>query len=287
MNGYDTSDDDHQPLLWLRGHAIFAAHFIVLVFVASMLISSIMMAAGASHLLAWASFDSEAVLRGQIWRLFTYGLVNPPQPGWGILNFAIDMFMIGWFGREVEKFFGRKTFIRFCGGLYFLSPLILTLVGLRWPTHLAGESGAFALFIAFATLFPGVMMMMLNVPIKWLAVILVSLYTVASLAYRDWIGLLLLWVTTAYAYAFVCYQQGRLTLPSLNFWPRKPKLRLLPDLKPTKTISIKVAKENSMAEMDELLDKIARSGMSSLTAKERTQLAKAREDLMQKKTERR
>jgi len=36
----------------------------------------------------------------------------------------------------------------------------------------------------------------------------------------------------------------------------------------------------SPAEMDRLLDKIAQSGMGSLTAKERAQLARAREDML-------
>ena len=286
MNGYDQSTDEHQPLIWVRGHAIYAAHCIVIVFVLSMLIASILMAVGQGHLLAWASFDSAAVLQGQAWRLLTYGLVNPPQPGWGTLSFALDMFMIVWFGRELEKFFGRRLFLRFYGGLYLLTPILFTLIGLRWPMHLAGESGAFALFIGFATLYPNVMMMMLNVPIKWVAAIMVSLYSVASLAYHDWVGLIALWATTTYAFSFVSFEQGRFTLPSFRFGQRQPKLRLLPDLKPAKTINVKVGKENSMVEMDALLDKIARSGLSSLTAKERAQLAKAREEMMQKKTDR-
>jgi hypothetical protein len=166
-----------------------------------------------------------------------------------------------------------------------LSPLLFTLIGLRWPMHLAGETGAFALFIAFTTLYPNIVMIF-NVLAKWVAVILISLYTLIALAYHDWVGLISLWMSTGYAYAFVSFEQGRLTLPAVNFWRRKPKLHLLPDLKPQKIINVKVEKEDSMAEMDALLDKIARSGMSSLTAKERTQLAKAREELMQKKPDR-
>jgi hypothetical protein len=54
-------------------------------------------------------------------------------------------------------------------------------------------------------------------------------------------------------------------------------LRVLPDLE--ERSGIKTAKENSMAEVDALLDKIAQSGISSLTAKERAKLDRAREDL--------
>jgi hypothetical protein len=41
-------------------------------------------------------------------------------------------------------------------------------------------------------------------------------------------------------------------------------------------------KEDAQAEMDALLDKIARSGLSSLSTKERAKLEKAREALMKK-----
>jgi hypothetical protein len=150
---------------------------------------------------------------------------------------------------------------------------------------LAGETGAFALFVAFATLYPDAMMMF-NILAKWAAVVLVSIFSLIYLANHNWVELISLWVTTTYAYGFVRYQQGHFKLPSFRFNQRKPKLRVLPDLKPDETISINLAKDDSMAEMDALLDKIAKSGMSSLTAKERSKLAKAREELMQKKSER-
>lgn len=280
MNGYDETNDDQQPLMWLRGYAVYAAHFVVLVFVVSMLATTIAMAVGLGGMLSWATFQSSEVIKGQVWRILTYGLVNPPS-----LNFAIDMAMIVWFGRELEKFFGRKIFISLYVGLYLLTPLLFTVLGLRWSMTLAGETGAFALFVAFATLYPDAMMMF-NILAKWAAVVLVSIFSLIYLANRSWIELISLWTTTAYAYGFVRFQQGRFTLPSFRFNQRKPKLRVLPDLRADETISINLAKDDTMTEMDALLDKIARSGMSSLTAKERAKLAKAREELMQKKSER-
>jgi Rhomboid family len=285
MNGYDTSDDDHQPMMWVRGHGIYAAHFIVLVFVASLLASGVLMAVNSGHLLNWLSFNSTDVLKGQVWRIFTYGLVNPPGQGYAILGFVIDMVMIVWFGRELEKFFGRRLFLTLYAGLYLLLPLLFTLMGVRWPMHLAGESGAFALFIAFATLYPNIMMMF-NILAKWVAIVLIAVYTLVAFAYHDWVGLISLWVTTSYAYGFVCFQQGRFTLPSFSLRRHKPKLRVLPDLKSDETIRINARKEESVAEMDTLLDKIAKSGLSSLSKTERAQLAKAREEMMQKKAER-
>lgn len=280
MNGYDDTRDDQQPLMWLRGYAVYAAHFIVLVFVASMIATTVVMAANFSGVLSWATFQSAEVLKGQVWRILTYGLVNPPS-----FNFAIDMVMIVWFGRELEKFFGRKVFLSLYVSLYLLTPLLFTLLGLRWSMGFAGETGAFALFIAFATLYPDAMMMF-NILAKWAAMVLVGIFSLIYLANHNWVELISLWVTTTYAYGFVRYQQGHFTLPSFRLNQRKPKLRVLPDLKPTETLSINLAKDDSMVEMDALLDKIAKTGMSSLTAKERAKLAKAREEMMQKKSER-
>lgn len=266
--------------MWVSGHPIYAAYFIVLLFVLSLIATTILLAGNFQQILVWLSFSSVGMLKGEIWRLFTYGLVNPPS-----IQFAINMLLMAWFGREVEKFFGRNLFLGLCAALYFLPPVFFTLLGIWWPTYFAGESIALAIFVAFATLYPNVVLNCFILA-KWAAVIFVGIFALVDLAYHDWVGLISLGMRTAFAYSFVCYQQGRFTLPSLRFWRRKPRLRLLPDLPPTRTISLKAVKENSMAEMDALLDKIARSGMSSLTAKERTQLAKSREELMQKKTDR-
>lgn len=280
MNGYNDTDNDHQPVMWLRGYPLYAAHFIVFVFVSSMLVTTAFLAFNLGHLLDWAIFHSDEVLKGQVWRVLTYGLVNPPS-----LIFAVDMFVIAWFGRELEKFFGRRIFVRFYLGLYLLAPLLFTLVGLRWQMSLSGEIGGFALFIAFATLYPEVAMMF-NILAKWLAVILVGILTLVAVAYHDWPRLITLWAATGYAYLFVRVEQGRIALPSFKLRSRKPKLRVLPDLRADETININLAKDDTVTEMDALLDKIAKSGMSSLTAKERAQLAKAREEMMQKKSAR-
>ena len=216
--------------------------------------------------------------QGEAWRIFTYGLVNPPS-----LWFAIEMLMIVWFGREVEKFLGRGTFFGLYAGLYLVPPILFTLIG-RWqPTHLAGESSGFALFVAFATLFPNALMLF-NLLAKWVALVLVALYSLIALSHRDGIGLLSLWSSAGFAYAFIRYQQGLFTLPRLPTLRRRPKLRVLPDLKPGRTTSVGGAKTSTMAEVDALLDKIAQSGYSSLTPKERARLDAARDELKRKES---
>jgi hypothetical protein len=164
-----------------------------------------------------------------------------------------------------------------------LTPLLFTIIGLWLPMGLSGVTGAFALFIAFATLYPNAAFF-LNLQAKWLAVILVALYTLIALSNRDLAGLISLWVSVGFAFGFVRYEQGRFTLPKFNLWSRKPKLRVLPDLPPQeKPAHAQKAQNKSMAEIDALLDKIARSGLNSLTAKERARLEQSRAELLKQR----
>jgi hypothetical protein len=213
-----------------------------------------------------------------VWRIATYGLFNPPS-----LSFAIDMLMLVWFGRELEKAFGRRKFFAFYGGVYLVPPLILTLIGLLTPTKMFGEPGTLAVFVGFATLYPGAVLLF-NILAKWAAIILVSLYGLIHLSNRDWIQLTLLASTCGFAFLFVRYEQGIITLPDFRFWKRKPRLRVLPDLPAKKQVVVSkgAIEDSTMAEVDALLDKIAVSGISSLTSKERAKLEAAREGLMKR-----
>jgi hypothetical protein len=116
---------------------------------------------------------------------------------------------------------------------------------------------------------------------------LVAVYTLIALSNRDSASLLSLWATAGFAFAFVRYQQGHFSLPTINVFQRGPKLRVLPDLESNEASSAKNAHAGSMAEIDALLDKIAQSGISSLTAKERAKLDAARAELLKRESGRR
>jgi len=271
MNSYGSSEE-HQPITWIKGHPIYAAHALVLVFVVSMLATTILMGMGAQGLLSSLGFSSELVLRGEVWRIATYGLLNPPS-----IWFAIEMVMIVWFGRELEKFYGRRKFLTLYAGLYFLPPLVLTAFGLVQPNVLAGRSGSFGLFIGFATLYPNVAFFF-NILAKWLAAILVALYTLVALSNRDVAGLIYLWTTVAFAHGFVRDQQGRFSFPSFASFRSKPAPESA--ARPVaRSRSSDAAGAGTMAEVDALLDKIARSGIGSLTPKERAKLDAARSEM--------
>lgn len=279
MTDYGFSEE-HQPLTWWKGYPVYTAHAVVGVLVASLLVTTGLMAFRTSEIaaamLSWLPFTSEGVFAGQFWRIFSYGFYNPPS-----LWFVVEMAMIVWFGRELERAFGRRAFLRFYLGLYFLLPFLFLLLGLWWPTRLAGESGGFALFIAFATLHPNAPMFF-GLLTKWIAAILVGIYTLMAISQNDVVSLLTLWVSVGFAFAFVRQQQGVFALPKLRLPSRKPKLRVLPGGATSNPAPTPRRESPEMAEIDALLDKIARSGLASLTREERAKLDAGREHLRQR-----
>lgn len=273
MSRFPTSDQNG-PVLYLGDHALYAAHVIVLGYVVTLLLTTACLALGIEAPFIWLPFDSSPVLRGEVWRVFSYGLVNPPS-----IPFVIDMFMIGWFGRELEKHFGRRIFLRFYAGLYLLTPLLFTLLGLLgWPMGVSGQTGAFGLFIAFATLYPSVAFFF-NIQARWLAAILVGIYTLMHLAGRDLPGLVSLWVGVAYAFGMVRYEQGRINLPDVFAAFRRPKS----GNRPVRAPRSPPPPPGAGAEIDALLDKIARHGLHSLTDEERARLDRSSAELMRRK----
>ena len=275
MTGY-SSDEDHQPLTYFRGYPIHTATLLVIIHVATMIGTTLLQATHSGALLQALSFSSDAVIhRLFVWQYVTYAFVNVPS-----IWFAIEMVMLFHFGREVEKFIGRRAFQLMYLLLLTVTPLVLSGVGFFQPTVFAGSGSLhFAVFVAFATIYPGAALFF-NVQAKWVAIILTAIYSLQYLGANYWPGLLALWANVGLAWAFIRHERGHFALPELRFWKRKPRFRVIrsePVREPRR------AGESSVpTDMDALLDKIAKSGMASLTAKERARLEAAREELLKK-----
>jgi len=264
------SSDEHGPVTWVGGHPIYASHYVALGFAISAVVTAILSACNLGAALAWLSFSSGEVLRGEFWRVFTYGLVNQPS-----IWFAFEVLMIVWFGREVEKFFGRRKFFVLYGCLYLIPPALFTVLGLWRPNALAGESAGFALFLAFATLHPNAQILF-SLLAKWVAWILLAIYALQALSAHDWLGMISLLATAGFAYGFVLWQMGR-----FQFSAFRPRLAAASGRRPAVRTepSRVVYLDDASREVDALLDKIARSGLASLSAQERATLEAARDRL--------
>lgn len=274
MLGFDPSNDQ-QPVTWWRGHPIHAAMLLVIIHVAAMLVTTFV---GLSGLFA---YNSSAVLHGAVWQFVTYAFVHPPQ---GLLWFAIEMYLLWAFGRELERFFGKRAFLQLYFLLLLLTPALLTVIALLGtPTSFYGSGNLhFALFIAFATLYPGAAMLF-GITAKWAAIILVAINSLEAIGAGAWNSLIALWVNIGAAILFVNVSRGRIAIPSFNPFKRRPKFRVVPS-EPARPQSRSTprAEDTTIDDIDPLLDKIAKSGINSLTSAERARLERARAALLKK-----
>src|ERR1043166_8792646 len=277
-----TTSDDYRPVTWMGRYPVDVTTILVGVHVACAILTALFVGFVHGSVLNYLMFDSAEIWRGQIWRLITYALIHPPG-GYALIWFAIEMYMLFFFGREVERFIGQRAYICLYALLLLVPALILALWGLTARTGLAG-SGAlhFAVFAAFVTLYPNVQFF-LRIPAKWVFLILAAIGTLSALAAHAWQDLVVLWVSSALAFFFIELNGAG---PELAWWntlkarfaPR-PKYNVLPKPRPRRA-SGRMESDEVQGSIDPILDKISKSGIGSLTASERRQLNREPERLL-------
>src|SRR5215831_130607 len=280
-----TTSDDYRPVAWMGRYPVDVTTLLVGVHVSCAILTAFLFANGSAGVLNYAMFDSAQILmHAQIWRLVTYAFIHPPT-GYALLWFAIEMYMLYFFGREVERFVGRRAYIWLYTLLLLVPALILTLWGLTTRTGLAG-SGAlhFAVFAAFVTLYPNVQFF-LRIPAKWVFLILAAIGTLSALAAHDWQDLVVFCVSIALAFFFIELSGAG---PELVWWntlrarfASRPKYHVVPKPRP-RASSGRTEPDDVQASIDPILDKISKFGIGSLTASERRQLNRERERLLKK-----
>lgn len=277
-----TTSDDYRPVAWMGRYPVDVTTMLVGLHVALAVLTCILVAFGGGFVLTYLMFDSAEVWTGgQIWRLITYAFVHSPS-GSGLLWFAIEMYMLFVFGREVERFLGQRAYLALYLALLLLPALVLTLWGLSTRTAIAGSGVLhFGIFIAFATIYPNVELF-LRIMAKWVALILAGIGTLSALAAHDWQTLVLLWTSIGAAFLFVELRGAGPELAWLqNFKMRvrpKPKFHIVQKSSTRRVIE----PEDVYESVDPILDKIAKSGIGSLTASERQALDRARNRLLKK-----
>ena len=272
-----TTSDDYRPVGWMGRFPVDVTTILVGAHVLCAIIACLLIAAGGGALLDLLFFDSARVLgSAQLWRLATYAFVHSPAM---LLWFAIEMYMLFVFGREVEKFLGQRAYIGLYAVLLFTPSVLLTLWGFSQQTGLAGSPALhFGIFVAFATIYPSAELF-LRITAKWMVLILAAVYTLQLLAYHAWSDLAVFWTSVAAAFCFV---RLRGVGPELVWWENfkarlqpKPKFKVVPKPSPPRR------EEDDISEsVDPILDKIARSGIGSLTPSERRTLDRVRARLL-------
>ena len=311
-----SSSRDQQPLFWLSGRPIHAVPFLVSLYVTATIGMALLLAAGRQDLVQFFVYNSTAVAHGELWRLVTYPLINPPN-----LWFALEMGMLYYFGRLVESGIGSKPFALFYGGLILLQGLLFQLAHfLGHPTETHGmEMVGMGLFAAFVTMYPSASFFF-GIAARWMLLLLLGLSSLQLLAEHQWISmveLLSLSVATIFFMKWRGYQEVLYFFPSSeleNIVKRSlskpvtlpPPQRQEGDRRfmgstliaslPTESLNPSTAsldpafqqktkKSSSMIHVDQLLDKINATGLSSLTDQEKEKLEAARLALLQRDQE--
>ncbi|PYK75733.1 MAG: hypothetical protein DME42_01770 [Verrucomicrobia bacterium] len=272
-----TTSDDYRPVTWMGRFPVDVTTILVGIHVVLAILTCLLVAAGGAGLLGLMMFDSARVVgSGQIWRLATYAFVHSPSM---LLWFAIEMYMLFVFGREVERFIGQRAYIALYAVLLFTPSLVLTLWGLGQRTGLAGSVALhFGIFVAFATIYPSAELL-LRITAKWSAVILGAIYVLQLLAYNAWTDLAVLLTSIAVG---LCFVRLREVGPELVWWENlkarlqpRPKFKVVPKPGPARRDDDDISEA-----VDPILDKIAKSGIGSLTPSERRILDRARDRLL-------
>ena len=279
MFGVVTSDD-YQPVAWMGRYPIHVTTLLVMVHVACMILGCFLLAFGGGSFLGVLAFDSAQVISNlHFWQIATYAFVHSPS---GIIWFAIEMYMLFAFGREVERFIGRRAFVALYLLLLLVPTMLLTIWGLWQRTGLAGSATIhFGIFIAFAAIYPNVELF-LRVLAKWVALIFVAAYSLQLLAYHGWSELVVLWISVGLAYGFVQLRGAGPELAWLTGWTGRWRSKRALRVVPSPEVRRVVEPENIYESIDPVLDKISKSGIGSLTASERRALDRARNRLLNK-----
>jgi rhomboid family protein len=276
-----TTSDDYRPVAWMGRYPVDVTTMLVgthvICAIAACILTAISSLAGT---LNYFVFDSARIWNGlQLWRLGTYAFVHSPST---LLWFAIEMYFLFVFGREVERFIGRNAYIALYAVLLIAPTIVLTAWGIWQSSALAGSPALhFGIFVAFATIYPRVELL-LRIMAKWIALILAGVYTFQLLAYHAWTDLAVVWTSIGAAFLFI---EVRGAGPELVWWNDlkarfgpKPKFHVVQKARPRRVAE----SDDVYASIDPILDKISKFGIGSLTANERRQLDRERERLLKK-----
>ncbi|MBU6182499.1 MAG: rhomboid family intramembrane serine protease [Verrucomicrobia bacterium] len=268
------SPDNEGPLTWIGSVPVHVSTALAGIYCITLVLSALSMGAGAESVLQAFSFSSSAVAHhGSLWQLATYAFVQKPP----YIFFLIELYLLVVFGREIEGYLGRASFIKLYLLLLLAPVLVLTAAQwFGWGSFYSGSSALhFGIFMAFVLIFPSAEMFF-GIQAKWIALALLAVSSLQCLALSDYTALAVLAVDCVAACLFIGFSQGRLSLKL----PVRPVVSRPPVIRPP--AAERGGGEDQLESIDPILEKISKSGIASLTKRERDLLERARERLIAK-----
>jgi uncharacterized membrane protein len=277
-----SSFNEDRPVTYFRGYPVYCATILTFAYAIGVLGTFLAKAFGAwEAMVALFAFDSShSILGGQLWQVFTYSFVDVP-------NFfsIIGLLFLYVSAVEIEKYIGKRRFLALYGAIILIPPITLTAltVATGAPIFYLGQTQVMiGLFIGFCTLYPGVQWGGF-LTAKWVAIASLILASAIDISSGAWVSLGQLWLISVFSFGYIRFLQRGGELPSFSFpFKRRPKLRVVQRPKPrSRSSSTADAGGSSTLEIDHLLEKISKHGLSSLTQQERAALERARAKLLE------
>jgi len=230
-------------------------------------------------------FASGLVRQGEIWRIFTWPIPNPPTSVWVVLTLVFFWF----FGHRVEDQIGRKRYTWLILAMTVIPAAIASLVNLTGDLSFAYGVGflGVGLLVVFALDNPGAMFFF-NIPAWIIALVIVGIDVLQRVADRQWNQLLLEVLVLVVGLVGV-RQCGMVEV--LHWIPRlgggAPKRKAVSSGRPKRTKPVAATPSSVITgpwgspsgqsstdqiELDMLLDKISATGMTSLSRQEKQRL---------------
>ena len=275
-----SSFNEDRPVSYFRGYPIYCATLLTVAYGVGILFTAIL--EHSIDLMGLFGFlPSRSILQGQVWQILTWTFVNLPS-----FFTLFSLFFLYIAAVEVEKYIGRARFLT----LYAILTLTPALAYTVWMFFfrdyfpiIGDYYVAVGFFIAFCTLYPGLQWLGF-LSLRWLGLISYAIGALMAISQRDWSALLSLTLVCLAAFGYIRFLQAGLEFPSIpNPFRglRRPHLRVVPKAT-SRSAPPAELKQTDNNEMDRLLDKIAKYGLASLSAKERDALERARARLLEK-----
>ena len=277
-----SSFNEDRPVTYFRGYPIYYATILTLTYAVGVLATFLAKAFGSwDAIVMLLAFDpARSILGGQIWQIFTYSFIDIPS-----FFTIVGLLFLYVSAVEIEKYIGKARFLTLYGVIILIPVVTLTALGLITgsPILYFGQTQVMiGLFIAFCTLYPGVQWGGF-LTAKWVAIGSLVISSAVDLSSSAWVSLGELWLISGFAFGYIRFLQRGGELPSFRIpLRRRPKLRVVQKPKPRARPPVVQAADPGNVEMDQLLDKISKHGLNSLTSQERAALERAREKLLEK-----
>jgi membrane associated rhomboid family serine protease len=278
-----SSFNEDRPVSYFRGYPIYYATLLTIAYLVGIVLTALCQATGIS-LEPFVFAPHRSLFGGQIWQLVTCTFIN--EPSFFSIFFLLFLYVSA---VEVEKYLGMRRFLTLYG-LLLATPLVVLTAWMAGfgPSYayMGNTEVAIGFFLAFCALYPNVQWWGV-LPLKWVGIGSFIIALLTYLSRSQWTAICLLCAVGGVTFGYIRALQSGLSLPRLpRLFARKarPKLHVVnKQPSPARPASSpKQPVETTAVEIDELLDKISKKGLGSLTAQERAALERAREKLLEK-----